>query len=88
MSTEDKPKTSMESLNHLLKDVYLDSLNDQLKRDSRFFARVTGEFPPEPTRKQKFIKKWKKFWNHIPDFYHYLTQYEYENWRYWDKDGY
>jgi len=85
MSTEDKPKTSMESLNILLKEVYFDSLNNHLKADLVF-----RNFPkPAPlTRKQKFLKKWKRFWNHIPDFYHYLTQYEYENWRYWDKDGY
>ena len=86
MSTEDKPKITLESIAPLLKDVYQDYAIQQLNSSNLFFGNLSKPVPL--TRKQKFIKKWKRFWNHIPDFLDYLRSYEYENWRYWDKDGY
>src|SRR4030095_1595049 len=75
-------QTSMAYLDKLLKDVYLEKLNDQLTQDSLFFARVEGEFPPR--RKPSFKKKWKTFWKHIPDFIEYIRNYKYEVWRYYE----
>lgn len=51
---------------------------------------LTGYWPPAPklTKWQKFKKKWKAFWNHIPDFIDYIKEYEYDDWRYWDRDGF
>jgi hypothetical protein len=75
-----------EALDKIFKEIYQDRLDYQLK----FQARVLGSFPERPplTRRQKFKKKWKKFWDHIPDFIAYIRSYEYENWRYWDRDGF
>lgn len=86
MSDEIRPDMSMKDLEPLLKHVYEDRINEYLKRDSLFFGEMFKS--PPLTKKQLLVRKWKKFWNHIPDFFHYLKQYEYENWRYWDKDGY
>jgi hypothetical protein len=73
-------------MDFMLREVYEQSLNEQL----RFNSKVFGSFEERPplTRWQKFTKKWKKFWNHIPDFMDYVKEYKYEYWRYWDKDGY
>lgn len=80
------PSASLSKINHLLKEVYLDKWDEQLSREILLFNSLPKR--PELTRKQKFVKKWKRFWNHIPDFFSYLGEYKYEEWRYWDKDGY
>lgn len=80
----EEKKTSLESIDHLLKDIYLEKITQQLNWQPKVFGEFKGFAPYKPT----FKEKWKTFWNHILDFYHYLTQYKYETWRYWDKDGY
>jgi hypothetical protein len=66
----------------LLRNVYEERLNEQL----RFQARVFGEFPLKRPRKPTFKQKWKRFWKHIPDFIDYVKEYRYDDWRYWDRD--
>lgn len=76
---EPQKKTSMADLEHLLKEVYLDNLNIQLS-DNIFFTDKLFK-PYKPT----FKDKWKKFWNHIPDFIGYIKDYKYEEWRYYER---
>jgi hypothetical protein len=73
-------------LDKILKEVYQNQLDNQLK----WSAKVYGSFPEPPklTRWQILKKKWKKRWDHIPDFIAFVQSYEYEDWRYWDRDGF
>lgn len=82
----EKPKpTTLSIVAPLIKEVYEDQLNYQLNRTLFFLPR---EPPPPLTRKQKLVRKWKRFWNHIPDFIDFIKEYKYEDWRYWDRDGF
>jgi hypothetical protein len=81
MSEEEKPKTSMQMLEPLLKEYYTQRLNGYLLDELIIYGEVEGGFEPvPPTRKEK----WKKFWNHIPDFINYVRNYKYEVWRYYE----
>jgi hypothetical protein len=78
--SDDMPKpTTLASLSPLLKDVYEDYLVQQLSSTNLVFG--GRKFPPL-TRKQKFKRKWKRFWNHIPDFIKFIRSYEYIDWQY------
>lgn len=72
----------MADLQPLLKEVYIDRLNDQLNSQIIFFGEHKGFTPYKPT----FKEKWNRFWNHIPDFIDFVKEYKYEYWRYWDRD--
>jgi hypothetical protein len=72
----EKP-TSIENLDKILKDIYLDNLDYQLSREILVFG--NREFEPyKPTLKQRI----KEIWNHIPDFIKFVRSYEYVVWSY------
>lgn len=79
-----KKSKTLSDLDPILREVFTQRLDEQL----RFQAKVLGDFTTSKPRKVTFKDKWKKFWKHIPDFIDYVRSYEYENWRYWDRDGF
>lgn len=77
---------SMRDLEHLLKEHNIQSIREhyiQIIRDTELYEKLIKETvtPYKPT----FREKWKRFWNHIPDFWDYIRNYKYKEWRYYDE---
>ena len=77
MTEKSSKPTTMADLDVLLKEVYLDKLNDQLNHSTLVFGGRTFA-PYKPSRREK----WNKFWEHIPDFLNYIKAYEFHDWQY------